>query len=147
MNTRPLLIKEQVNSAIDHGGVELNQSSPEARKSKSHSKTMCKFENAKKCTNRKDCRDFHPTKTCLSFSKLGTCPLESVCEHRHPEAICYDWQQYARCRNGDLCRFRHPIECLANYNNDHFLGQNQEHHHQQQTNWSPKYRDLRGNRW
>ena len=73
-----------------------------------NSKIKCRFEDKDICHD-KNCRYFHPKRTCQQYSKIGSCDFENRCEHRHPRRICDDWLRYRRCNRGDSCYYRHPF--------------------------------------
>ena len=93
-------------------------------KSKNH---RCQFENTGTC-RKKNCRKYHPKKTCQNYSYYGVCSFRG-CDLRHPWGVCHNWQQYGECVYGERCRNRHPIQ-LRRYQNvtmaseNRFLGWN-----------------------
>ena len=94
-------------------------------------RSKCQFENTGTC-RKKNCRNFHPKKTCQNYSNYGVCSFRG-CDLRHPWGVCHIWQQHGACFYGDKCRNRHPIQLRRHENanfdcENRFLGWNNSHH-------------------
>ena len=91
----------------------------------------CQFENTGTC-RKKNCRNYHPKKTCQNYSNYGVCSFRG-CELRHPWGVCHNWQQSGECAYGERCRNRHPIQLRRHQNvtiayENRFLGWNNSLH-------------------
>ena len=84
-------------------------------------KLKCSFENTGTC-RKKNCRNYHPKKTCQNYSNYGVCSFRE-CELRHPWGVCHIWQQHGACFYGERCRNRHPVE-LSRQQNVTFASEN-----------------------